>query len=282
MAFNILLVDDSQTIRAVIKKAIRLAEVSINEIYEADNGRDALELLRRHWIDLVFADINMPVMTGAEMVSKMSEDGLLRSTPVVLVSVEGSETRVGELEAMGIRSFIRKPFTPERIRSVVEEILGSPVAVSYGGVVEKALGNVLESFAYMFSEMIPATDVPVSDGDHVRAEISFTGEISGSLVLIVPRGICPEIAANILGIESDADEAIADAEDALRELLNVTCGHLISTVAGTEAVLDMSLPTTRAIDLADWNDMRDDPETIAFLVDERPVLLHFECGRDGP
>lgn len=281
MAFNILLVDDSLTVRAVIKKAILLGELPIARIYEAGNGREALEVLENNWIDLVFADINMPIMTGAEMVEQMAEDGLMQSTPVVLVSVEGSETRIAELTALGIRTSIRKPFTPERIREVVEEILGTADRQVYDSVVEKTLGSVLESFAFMFTEMIPAENISATEDDHLRAEISFAGSVSGTLVLAVPKGICPEIAANVLGVEADDEQAIEGAEDALRELLNVTCGHVMTEVAGTQEVLDMSLPVSQPIDLDGWNSMRDNPETIAFLVDERPVLLQFDCGRAG-
>ncbi|MBI5118467.1 response regulator [Candidatus Poribacteria bacterium] len=124
MAFNILLVDDSATVRAVISKALQLAEVPINELHHAANGKEALDILDGHWIDLVFADINMPVMTGVEMVEKMCQDGLLKTVPVVIVSTEGSATRIDQLKDKGVRAYIRKPFTPELIREVVHNIMG--------------------------------------------------------------------------------------------------------------------------------------------------------------
>ncbi len=124
MAYNILLVDDSQTVRAVIRKTLDLAEVDVGQIYEAANGQEALDILNENWLDLVFADINMPVMTGIEMVDRMSKDGLLKTVPVVIVSTEGSSTRVEQLKAMGVSAYVRKPFTPEIIRAVVDEVLG--------------------------------------------------------------------------------------------------------------------------------------------------------------
>lgn len=124
MAYNILIVDDSSIIRAVVKKTLRLAEVPVNEIYEAENGEVGLAKLQENWIDLVFSDINMPVMTGIEMIDKMAEDGLLQTIPVVIVSTEGSTTRIEELSKKGIRAYIRKPFTPEVLRDVVKQVMG--------------------------------------------------------------------------------------------------------------------------------------------------------------
>jgi len=124
MAFNILLVDDSLTVRAVIKKALQLAEVDIGELYEAENGAEALEVLDQHWVDLVFADISMPVMTGEEFVERLHETGAIEELPVVIVSSAGSEPRIQRLKDLGIRDYIHKPFTPEQIREVVDSVMG--------------------------------------------------------------------------------------------------------------------------------------------------------------
>jgi two-component system chemotaxis response regulator CheY len=76
-----------------------------------------------HWIDLVMLDINMPVMNGLEMMERMQKHPDLRDTPTIVISTEGSETRIKRLQAKGAR-FIRKPFTPEMIRDTVKELLG--------------------------------------------------------------------------------------------------------------------------------------------------------------
>jgi len=124
MAYNILIVDDSPTIRAIIKKVLRLAKVAINELFEAENGKVALDILKAQWIDLVLADINMPVMNGIEMIERMSADGLLDTIPVIVVSTEGSTPRVERLKGQGIRGYIRKPCSPEYLRQLVDETLG--------------------------------------------------------------------------------------------------------------------------------------------------------------
>ena len=124
MAYNVLIVDDSETIRAVIKKTLKMTGIELNEIYTAENGKVALEVLTKNWIDIIFADINMPVMTGIEMVDKMVESGQIAITPVVIVSTEGSQTRIEELISKGVRAFVRKPITPELFKNVIEKILG--------------------------------------------------------------------------------------------------------------------------------------------------------------
>ena len=124
MEFNILVVDDSQMVRAVIAKTLQLAEIPVKELFQAANGKEALDILGNNWIDLVFADINMPVMTGVEMIEIMHENGLLQTVPVIIVSSDGSSTRMDQLKAKGVTAYIRKPFTPELLKSVVNDILG--------------------------------------------------------------------------------------------------------------------------------------------------------------
>ncbi len=124
MAFNILLVDDSATVRAVISKALTLAGVDINELYQAGNGEEALQVLEKEWVDLIFCDISMPVMDGEELVTAMNENGMIDTIPVVIVSSAGSEPRVARLKEKGVKDYVQKPFTPERIREVVDQVMG--------------------------------------------------------------------------------------------------------------------------------------------------------------
>jgi two-component system chemotaxis response regulator CheY len=124
MSYNILIVDDSKTIRSVIKKTLDIAGVPVGDLYEAENGKEALDLMNSNWIDLIFADINMPVMSGIEMVKKMSEDNILDKTPVIIVSTEGSKTRIDDLLELGVRAYLRKPINPEDLRNIVKEVMG--------------------------------------------------------------------------------------------------------------------------------------------------------------
>jgi two-component system chemotaxis response regulator CheY len=82
-------------------------------------------MLSAEWIDIVFADINMPTMNGIEMVEKMAEDNLLVSVPVVIVSTERNQEQIDELKKRGVRAYIKKPFRPENIRDTIQEIMSS-------------------------------------------------------------------------------------------------------------------------------------------------------------
>jgi two-component system chemotaxis response regulator CheY len=126
MAVNILIVDDSGVMRSMIAKTINLSGLALGEIHQAGNGQEGLDALKQNWIDLVIADINMPVMNGEEMINHMMADPDLQDIPIVVVSTEGSKTRVERLQEKGIR-FIHKPFTPEAIRDTIRDFLGESV-----------------------------------------------------------------------------------------------------------------------------------------------------------
>lgn len=123
MSLNILIVDDSAVVRAMILKTLRMAGIPLGEVYQAADGREGLDALEDHWIDLVFADINMPVMDGEEMINEIRKQPEWEELPIVVVSTEGSATRIERLQQKGA-SFVHKPFTPESIREVIKEITG--------------------------------------------------------------------------------------------------------------------------------------------------------------
>jgi two-component system chemotaxis response regulator CheY len=124
MAFNILIVDDSMTVRRTLAKVVGLCDLDVGDLLQAANGREALELLQGHWVDLVLSDLNMPEMNGVELIEQMAADPMLQSVPVVVISTEGSRERIDQLVESGIRGFVRKPFTPEQVREVIIETLG--------------------------------------------------------------------------------------------------------------------------------------------------------------
>ncbi|MEW5924079.1 MAG: response regulator [Candidatus Zixiibacteriota bacterium] len=126
MAYNILIVDDSKTIRSMLEKVINLSGVSLGEIKTAGNGKEALDSLKDNWIDLVLTDINMPVMGGMELIRAMAGDSMLKSIPVVVISSDGSTQRIKEVEEFGVSHYLRKPFTPEEVGQVIRTILEEP------------------------------------------------------------------------------------------------------------------------------------------------------------
>lgn len=125
MAINVLIVDDSAVVRTMILKTLGACGIDLGEAHQAGNGQAGLEELSQHWIDLAFVDINMPVMNGEEMINKVRENPLWADLPIIVVSTEGSETRIERLQQKGAY-FVHKPFCPEAVREIVNQIIGAP------------------------------------------------------------------------------------------------------------------------------------------------------------
>jgi len=123
MALNILVVDDSSVMRAIIIKTLRLSQLPLGEVLEAPNGQEALKVLDGKWIDLALVDINMPVMDGEEMINRLRQNPVTEDLPVIIISTEGSEARKEVLMQKGAR-FVHKPFTPETLRDTIMKTLG--------------------------------------------------------------------------------------------------------------------------------------------------------------
>jgi len=124
MAYNILVIDDSKTTRTVIIKTLKLTGIDFGKIFEAENGKEGLDCLHNEWIDIVLTDLNMPIMTGIELVDKMYEEDLLKSVPVIIISTDGSSARANDLKEKGVKEYIQKPFTPESLGQVIGEVMG--------------------------------------------------------------------------------------------------------------------------------------------------------------
>ena len=125
MAFNILIVDDSLTTRGMVRKVLGMTELPLGEIWEASNGKEGLEKMKDNWVDLVLADLNMPDMTGQQMIDEMKKDNLLCTLPVVVVSSEGDKTVLDHLAQKGVKEVVRKPFESSLLRQVIERALGA-------------------------------------------------------------------------------------------------------------------------------------------------------------
>ena len=126
MAFNVLIVDDSFSMRAVIKKIIKVSGFNVGKYLEAADGKEALKVLEDEWVDLVLTDINMPNMSGLELIAEIKRDQLMQSIPVVMVTTEGSKERMQESMELGASGYIKKPFLPEDIRETLNRIMGEP------------------------------------------------------------------------------------------------------------------------------------------------------------
>src|SRR5512139_1265593 len=90
MAYRVLIVDDSPAMRSVIRRVMDMAGFEIAECYEAGDGSEALTMLRKHIVDLVLTDINMPGVDGEQFLRWMRKDAALKTLPVLVVSTDAT------------------------------------------------------------------------------------------------------------------------------------------------------------------------------------------------
>ena len=122
MSKRLLIVDDSPVMRSFVKRSIQIAGLQVDQWLEAGHGREALEKLGAGPVDLVLTDINMPVLDGEGLLRAMREDERLRRVPVVVVSTDGTELRMARLLELGALGYLRKPFAPERLCLLLEQV----------------------------------------------------------------------------------------------------------------------------------------------------------------
>jgi two-component system, chemotaxis family, chemotaxis protein CheY len=120
MAKKVLAVDDSLTIRQLIKMTLTRAGY---EVVEAEDGAKGLQKASAEVFDLVLSDINMPEMTGIEMLRGLRKLAQYKFTPIVLVTTESQPEKKQEGKAAGATGWIVKPFEPEQLLAVVTKVL---------------------------------------------------------------------------------------------------------------------------------------------------------------
>lgn len=123
MESDVLVVDDSAAIRKILQRVLRQTGMAIRAIHEAGDGQEALELLKSQSIDLVLTDINMPKMDGIQLLAAVKASPRWRNIPVVMITTEGGETKVGEAVRLGAAGYVRKPFTADQIKEKLAGIL---------------------------------------------------------------------------------------------------------------------------------------------------------------
>ncbi len=122
MSKKILIVDNSLVIRRVIKKLLGQTDLDNATIFEAENGFDALQVLDKEDIEVVFLDLNMPLMDGFEFLKRFGDHDKRSSTEVFVCSTEGSEEREKELKELGVNHKVLKPIKPESFVETVNSV----------------------------------------------------------------------------------------------------------------------------------------------------------------
>jgi two-component system chemotaxis response regulator CheY len=119
---NILIVDDSATMRALLHRVVGLADLPIGTIYQAPNGLEALKILETQSVQAVFTDLNMPVMNGMQLLREMAKRDSWKDLLRIVISTDGSKLRREEARELNVNLYVEKPFRPEVVRDVLCQI----------------------------------------------------------------------------------------------------------------------------------------------------------------
>jgi two-component system, chemotaxis family, chemotaxis protein CheY len=123
MESDVLVVDDSAAIRKILQRVLRQTGMAIRTIHEAGDGQEALEVMTAHKVQLVLTDINMPKMDGLQFLASLKASPEWKQVPVVMITTEGGESKVGEAVKLGAAGYVRKPFTADQIKEKLAGIL---------------------------------------------------------------------------------------------------------------------------------------------------------------
>jgi two-component system chemotaxis response regulator CheY len=118
---KVLTVDDSRTMREMVAFTLKGAGY---EVVEANDGQHALNVLGSSKVDLVIADLNMPIMDGLTLIRKLRATAQYRTTPILMLTTEADDKKKAEGRAAGATGWIVKPFDPGKLISVVQKVCG--------------------------------------------------------------------------------------------------------------------------------------------------------------
>ena len=140
--------------------------------------------------------------------------------------------------------------------------------------VMESLSEALETMAFMMV-MEPEEELPTPERS-VHVWMSFFGPLSGGLELLGGEEFTRMVAANLMGIEPDDQEAQSKGVDAFKELLNTTCGVLLPRLAASPAdEFDVTVPYSQSYDLAQWQSFVAQPDVMLVDVDRNPVAARL-------
>ena len=117
---KILVVDDSSTMRRIIKNTLK--RIGYSDIVEGTDGVEGLVGYQNNNIDMVITDWNMPNMSGLELVTKIRK--INKDIPIIMITTEGGKIEVIKALKAGVNNYIVKPFTPMVLKEKLGDVLG--------------------------------------------------------------------------------------------------------------------------------------------------------------
>ncbi|MEL6104554.1 MAG: response regulator [Planctomycetota bacterium] len=122
---TILIVDDSESAR---ERVVEVLTTTTIEVIEAMDGLEGLQATRAGGIDCVITDVNMPRMTGIEMIAEIRKEPRFNDLPILVLSIDGAIHQIAEAKRVGASGWIIKPFKTEILRKAVAALVDGDVA----------------------------------------------------------------------------------------------------------------------------------------------------------
>jgi len=116
---KILVVDDDNINRKLLN--VLLKKTGKYEVIEAENGMEALNIIKNESIDMVLLDIIMPVMDGIDLLKILKSDENFKSIPIIILTTD--DTKKNEAEILGASDFITKPVSPVQLLDKIGEYI---------------------------------------------------------------------------------------------------------------------------------------------------------------
>ena len=116
-----LVVDDSSTMRRIIKNALKANGHA--DVIEAENGEGAMAQLQAGPVDLVITDWNMPGMNGLELVAAIRGSEALKQVPVLMITTVAEKDEILKAMQTGVTNYLVKPFDPAALQKKIDQIL---------------------------------------------------------------------------------------------------------------------------------------------------------------
>ncbi len=118
---TVLVVDDFSTMRRIVRNILR--ELQFKQIYEAENGKAAVDILNSQKVDLIVSDWNMPEMSGLELLKYVRSNDKLKGLPFLMVTAEAQKENIIEAVKYKVSNYIVKPFTAATLSEKLAKIV---------------------------------------------------------------------------------------------------------------------------------------------------------------
>jgi len=245
MSLKVLAVDDSKTIRMVVKRAFKDYDVAL---HEAENGIEGLALASKLKPDLIVLDITMPVMNGIEMLEKLKGEASLKDIPVIMLTAESGKDNVMKIVKMGVSDYMVKPFKGDQLIERVEKIVKLKPKPENGGVA----GGAVKYFA--LDQDVQLLNVPDKVGRPVVVEIeglltAKTKEMAGSGIkkLVLNLGKCSQTNMSLIKLVVLVAQRCQKAGISFRVAGQQSLGNELKGFQETNAIpFDLSIDQAKA------------------------------------